>query len=138
MVTMYLFSEYDAVQDTSESQGKQLKVLSKDLEHSVQECIKIKEKLAETELDLAEKNSRLSTVTSELAERHARIIILEEERNCQDKTIEKLSLENKELVRTFFLGQPIKKSINIFCQGSLSLKHFVHSFYGFVLFLLLD
>ena len=87
------------MQDTSDSQGKQIKVLSKDLEQSVQECIKAKEKLAETESDLAEKNSRLSIVSSELAERHTRIMILEEERERQDKTFEKLSKENKELVR---------------------------------------
>ena len=92
--------------------------MSKDLEQSVQECIKAKEKLAETESDLAEKNSRLSIVSSELAERHARIMILEEERNTQDKTLEKLSKENKELVRKCFF--PVCATKNNLCQKSIS------------------
>jgi hypothetical protein len=92
------FPEYDSLQDTSENQGKQLKVLNKDLEQSVQECIRTKEKLAATESDLDEKNSRLSCATSDLSECQLKIKSLEEARTTQEKTILKLSAENKELV----------------------------------------
>ena len=106
----YLFSEYDSLQDKSEGQGRQVKTLSKDLEQSVQECIRTKEKLAETESVLAEKNSRLIKVSSELAERQARTVILEDEKNRQDKTFSKLSSENKELVRKCLLDwQPCRR-----------------------------
>jgi len=92
------FPEYDSLQDTSENQGKQLKVLNKDLEQSVQECIRTKEKLAATESDLDEKNSRLSCATADLSECQLKIKGLEEARATQEKTISKLSAENKELV----------------------------------------
>ena len=95
-----LFSiEYDSLQDTSESQASQIKVLNKDLEQSVQECIRTKEKLAATEVDVSEKTSRLGSVTTELGESQSRVKVLEEEKQRQEKAIAKLSAENKELVK---------------------------------------
>ena len=95
-----LFSiEYDSLQDTSESQASQIKVLNKDLEQSVQECIRTKEKLAATEVDVSEKTSRLGSVTTELGESQSRVKVLEEEKQRQEKAIAKLSADNKELVK---------------------------------------
>ena len=91
-------SEYDSLQDKSDSQANQIKVLSKDLELSVQDSVKAKEKLALTESDLAEKSSRLGSVSSELSDCQAKIKGLEESRAAQEKLISKISAENRELV----------------------------------------
>ena len=91
-------SEYDSLQDKSDSFADQIKVLSKDLELSVQDCVKTKEKLALAEADLAENNSRLSSVSSELSDNQAKVKGLEESRAAQEKSISKISADNRELV----------------------------------------
>ncbi len=69
---------------------------------SVQDCIRTKEKLASTESDLSDKNSRLGSATSELSECQTKLRNLEEARAAQEKTISKISAENKDLVSLFF------------------------------------
>ena len=72
----------------------------------MQECIKTKEKLAATEADLSEKALRLGSVSAELGESQSRIKSLEDERQRQEKTISKLSADNKELVRSITSRTP--------------------------------
>jgi septal ring factor EnvC (AmiA/AmiB activator) len=101
---LFFPTEYDSLQDTSENQASQIKVLNKDLEQSVQECIRTKEKLAATETDLSDKTLRLGSVSAELGECQSRVKSLEDEKQRQEKTIAKLSAENKELVKSLSSG----------------------------------